>query len=61
MILRVFIPRFHQVDPTPDNHQKSHFVYQIEVSTLGKFFRLEKRYSQFLALHNDVRIWQIRI
>ena len=49
MILRVFIPRYLQVDL-----DKGHFVYQIEVSTLGKFFRLEKRYSQFLALHNEV-------
>ena len=50
MILRVFIPRYLQVG----DHDKAHYVYQIEVSTLGKFLRLEKRYSQFLALHNEV-------
>ncbi len=46
---------------------KGHFVYAIEVGFLGeygqnlerqercaKFYRLEKRYSAFLALHNEV-------
>jgi hypothetical protein len=52
---------------------KSHFVYHIEVGFLGeygndlevperqqrgaRFYRLERRYSAFLALHNEVNFW----
>ena len=33
---------------------KSHFVYEIEISIEGKFYRIQRRYSQFLTLHNEV-------
>ena len=40
--------------PTPHSATKSHFVYEIEISTEGKFYRIQRRYSQFLTLHNEV-------
>ena len=75
-MLRVFIPRYQQVESTAaaaadqqattstttgtqtnggSGSGKSYFVYVIEVSTLGKFSRVERRYSQFLSLHHELK------
>ena len=82
-MLRVFIPRYQQVELTQQHPQnahhsnhnnangsssssssqlngigvanKSYFVYIIEVSTSGQFRRVERRYSQFLSLHHELK------
>ena len=66
MFLKVFIPRYHLRDGqaglepatfvhSPGTGQaKPFYVYELEISIYGKFTKLYKRYSQFLALHNEV-------
>ncbi|TRY67424.1 hypothetical protein TCAL_03434 [Tigriopus californicus] len=62
MFLRVFIPRYNLVESSKVEtsrgtlvQHKPYYVYQIEVSIYGTYSRLDKRYSQFLSLHQELR------